>query len=117
MSVLFIKLKGGCMRPLLKTGQIVPIFLNVSPKIGDIILYKTHNSFFLHRVVKIFPKYIVVSDDCGITFYNIVAKDDVIGVYHSMLSGILGYLYHIVVKNSFIFLRFVKNIIIFSEKI
>lgn len=111
MKVLFVKLNGGCMRPLLKNGQVVVV---TSPekklKVGDVILYKIDNKFFLHRIVKLSEKNIIVTDDCGITSYVSIPYDNVVGVYPTILSGFVGFVYHIFARTIYKTLRFVKRL-------
>lgn len=115
MDVLFIKLTGGCMRPLLKNGRIIPILCNKKIRLGDIVLYKKQNKLFLHRVVKISSQKIIVEDDCGVTSCVDVAYNEVVGVYPTFFSGVVGFIYHIITKNLYILFRNFKNFFIFKN--
>lgn len=111
MKVLFVKLNGGCMRPLLKNGQVVVV---TSPekklKVGDVILYNIGNKFFLHRIVKLTPQNITVTDDCGITSYVSIPYDNVVGIYPTVFSGFVGFVYHILIRTIYKILRFIKRL-------
>ncbi|MFN3551057.1 MAG: S24/S26 family peptidase [Endomicrobiia bacterium] len=111
MNLFFIKLNGGCMRPLLRDGDIVLVVpWKKKLRVGDIVLYKLNGQLFLHRVVRVFLQNIVVNDDCGITSYVNVQLKNVIGIYPTILSGFLGYIYHILVKSVYITFRLVKKL-------
>lgn len=110
MKIRYIKLTGGCMRPLLKDGD----FCLIQPpekklRVGDIVLYSCYGKNFLHRIVKIEDGYIVVLDDCGICQPVKIPYKLVIGVYRNLLSGFIGYIYHIIVRQLFILFRKLKN--------
>jgi len=64
----FIKTSGGCMRPLIKNGEVVRIVKKNRYCLGDVVLYEINGQKFLHRIIKILPnKKYVVCDDTGIT--------------------------------------------------
>lgn len=115
MKILFVKLTGGCMRPFLKNGQVV--YVNLSKKklkVGDVILYKIDNKFFLHRIVKLSPQNITVTDDSGITSYVSLPYDNVVGVYPTIFSGFIGYIYHIFIRTIYKTLRFIKKLFLYK---
>lgn len=111
MKVYLVKLTGGCMRPLLKSGDMCFIFPKKKISVGDVVLYKYCGQAFLHRVIKVLKEDIVVLDDCGICEPVRISKDYVVGIYPSIFSGWLGYAYHLVVRNLFIIVRKLKNLI------
>ncbi|MCM8832114.1 MAG: S24/S26 family peptidase [Candidatus Omnitrophica bacterium] len=116
MNLLYVRLKGGCMRPLLIDEQVVlilPLYKKVKP--GDVVLYRLEGQLFLHRVVKLSSKSMFVEDDSGITCRVVVPLKDVLGIYPTILSGFLGYIYHILVRTVYITFRSVKKL--FLQKI
>ncbi len=110
MKGLFVKLYGGCMRPILKDEDIIFVLPYKKIKLGDIVLYRTEYGNFLHRVIKISSEKITVCDDAGIASPLEISLDQVIGVYPTIFSGILGLLYHFFIRNVFIVCRFIKNL-------
>lgn len=108
---MFVKTIGGCMRPLIKIGDIVYIkedYFDVS--CGDIVLYEVDGQKFLHRIVKENKDSYVVCDDVGITLPIKIRKNSVIGVYPTIMGGFVGLFYHRVVRSMFQLLREVKHI-------
>ncbi len=113
MKIVVVKLAGGCMRPLLRNGQTVLI---IPPRkklyLGDLVLYKIAEQLFLHRVVKLSSQSVVVNDDCGITSYITVPLKDVIGICPTILSGFLGYIYHIFIRTIYTTFRWIKKLLL-----
>lgn len=109
MNIIPVKLVGGCMRPLLKNGDCVFVVKTKDVRLGDIILFELEDKNFLHRVVKVLKNGYVVLDDFGITQKIFVPKENVVGKYPTIFSGYLGLVYHIIVKNTFLVLRYFKN--------
>lgn len=109
MKIYFVKLTGGCMRPLLRSGMVCAIYPAKKISVGDIILYEHYGQKFLHRVVKVLEESVVTTDDCGICGYITVSKNCIIGKYHSLFSGFVGYLYHIITRKFFVIGREIKK--------
>ncbi len=98
-SVTFIKTSGGCMRPLIKNGDVVCIVKKNRYCLGDVVLYEINGQKFLHRIIKILPKdEYIVCDDMGITSPMKISYKNVLGYYPTFLSGLLGWIYHVFLK-------------------
>lgn len=110
MKGLFIKVSGGCMRPLIKDGYIVEILPKKKVTCGDIVLYRTEYGNFLHRIIKLHSNKIVVCDDTGVTCPIEISPEQIIGVYPTIFNRFLGILYHYCVKHFFILGRFIKSL-------
>ncbi len=109
MKGLFIKVSGGCMRPLIKDGSIIEVLPLKKVYCGDIVLYRTEYGNFLHRIIKFSSEKILVCDDIGITYPTEVSFNQIIGVYPTVFNGTLGILYHYFVRTVFIYGRSIKN--------
>lgn len=97
------------MRPLLKDGEI--IFVKETKKIfvGDIVLYHLNNKKYLHRVVKIEGDKLTVCDDVGITSETKISYSNVLGIYRTIFSGLIGFLYHKIVRFMYLNFRRIKQ--------
>ena len=105
----FIKTSGGCMRPLIKNGDVVRIVKKNRYCLGDVVLYEINGQKFLHRIIKILSnKKYVVCDDTGITEPVEINFDNIIGFYPNIFNGVLGYVYYIVIKTIFCIARKIK---------
>jgi hypothetical protein len=105
-SVTFIKTSGGCMRPLIKIGEVVCIVKKKGYRLGDVVLYEINGQKFLHRIIKILPKdEYIVCDDMGITSPMKISYKNVLGYYPTFLSGLLGWIYHIFLKIAIVLKR------------
>lgn len=98
------------MRPLLKSGQVVPTLPCKTFRRGDIVFYKKNGKLFLHRIIKLLEKGVVVTDDCGITDYIYIPYQDIFGIYPTILRGFIGFVYHILIRNLYICFRRIKKI-------
>ncbi len=107
-----IEVKGGCMRPIIRSGQIV--FCKKVGKVrpGDIVLYKKGDRKYLHRVIKICGDKLVVGDDCGILSYHEIFVKQVEGKCFTIFNGFIGLVYHCVIRTIFIVFRKLKNKVI-----
>jgi|GEM_PF-1823674 len=105
----FIKTSGGCMRPLIKNGDVVCIVKKNRYCLGDVVLYEINGQKFLHRIIKILSnKKYIVCDDTGITEPVEISFDNIIGFYPNIFNGVLGYVYYIVIKTIFCIARKIK---------
>lgn len=102
--------RGGCMRPLLKNGELVfiePVGMD-KIKPGDCILYASEGKYFLHRVEKKNESSFMVNDDTGIVGLHKVDFKEVIGrltANHFLSKGWLGLIYSRIIKTIFWFTR------------
>jgi len=104
--VTFIKTSGGCMRPLIKNGEVVCIVKKKRYCLGDVVLYEINGQKFLHRIIKILPKdEYIVCDDMGITSPMKISYKNVLGYYPTFLSGLLGWIYHVFLKIAIVLKR------------
>jgi hypothetical protein len=109
----FIKTSGGCMRPLIKNGEVVCIVKKNRYCLGDVVLYEINSQKFLHRIIKVLPnKKYVVCDDTGITEPVEISFDNIIGFYPNVFNGVLGFVYYLNIKKFFYVARKIKNFII-----
>ncbi len=102
--------RGGCMRPLLKNGELVFVEQVGMDKIkpGDCILYNSGLEYFLHRVEKKQENSFMVNDDTGIVGLHKVDFKEVIGrltANHFPAKGWLGLIYGRIIKTIFWFSR------------
>lgn len=110
MKGFFVRTVGGCMRPLVKSGDIVYIEKKQKYCLGDVVLYEIKNQKFLHRIVKSLPdKKYIVCDDVGITSPMVIFSYNILGFYPTIFNGIIGYLYHVLIRLIFVFGRKIKN--------
>ncbi|MFN3966403.1 MAG: S24 family peptidase [Endomicrobiia bacterium] len=102
------KTTGGCMRPLIKNSQYLFIIPQKKIKRGDLVLYRVEDKNFLHRVKEVKKDKVVFIDDTGIISSVEVSLDNVVGIYPTVLSGWVGYIYSFFSRNVFSLLRKIK---------
>jgi hypothetical protein len=113
----FIKTSGGCMRPLIKNGEVVRIVKKNRYCLGDVVLYEINGQKFLHRIIKVLSnKKYIVCDDTGITEPIEISFDNIIGFYPNIFSGVLGFVYYLNIKKFFYVARKIKNFIIYNVR-
>ncbi|MFQ3675257.1 MAG: S24/S26 family peptidase [Endomicrobiia bacterium] len=105
---MFIKTSGGCMRPLLKSGEIVFIKKTKKVFLGDIVLYEFQGKKYLHRIINRVKNDIIVCDDTGVTFPVKIKISNIIGIHPTIFNGYIGLLYNRIVFHFFLFCRKVK---------
>ncbi len=106
---MYIKTSGGCMRPLIKSGQVVYIKKTKKIKLGDIVLYRLGDKNYLHRVINIDKDEYTVYDDTNITSPVKIYLENIIGSYPTVFSGYIGFLYHkIILKIFFVCRKIIK---------
>ena len=109
-SCVFIKASGGCMRPLIKNGDVIFVRKKFNYRLGDIVLYEINGQKFLHRIIKVLNKNYIVCDDTGTTEPVEIGINNILGFYPTIFSNFLGFVYHKVVKIIFCIGRRIKNL-------
>jgi len=110
------KTTGGCMRPLIKSSEFIFVLPQKKIRCGDVILYKFFGDIYLHRVKKIIGDKIILVDDAGVISPVQISINDVVGVYPVVLSGTIGYIYNLIIRNLFSFCRRLKNFLCFVKR-
>ncbi|MFA6317940.1 MAG: hypothetical protein WC943_11015 [Elusimicrobiota bacterium] len=81
-SSVFFRLEGGCMRPLLKNGEVLAIRETAAEALrpGDLALYETGDKRMLHRVWWKGRGKVWLKDDTGTVSLHKVPDRKVLGV-------------------------------------
>ena len=81
-KVRYTRLEGGCMRPLLRTGDVVPV-RRIPPwriRPGDIALYRSEGKQYLHRVWWRRGGMLWIKDDAALVGLHRVQAERIKGV-------------------------------------
>lgn len=73
-----LRIEDDCNRPLFKKGDLVHIRYPSKLQIKDLVLYQSHESYYLRRIIKTREDDIFVAGD-NEKEYHIIQKEDVIG--------------------------------------
>lgn len=73
-----LRIEDECNRPLFKKGDLVHIRYPSKLQIKDIVLYQSHDAYFLRRIIKTREDDIFVAGD-NEKEYHIIKKEDVVG--------------------------------------
>ena len=75
-------LQGGCMRPLLRNGEVLPILAADGGKVGpgDVVLYRIGEKRLLHRVWRGDSKSLWMKDDTGSVDLHRIPRRRVLGL-------------------------------------
>lgn len=73
-----LRIEDDCNRPLFKKGDLVHIRYPSKLQIKDIVLYQSHDAYFLRRIIKTREDDIFVAGD-NEKEYHIIQKEDVVG--------------------------------------
>ena len=73
-----LRIEDDCNHPLFKKGDLVHIRYPSKLQIKDIVLYQSHDAYFLRRIIKTREDDIFVAGD-NEKEYHIIQKEDVVG--------------------------------------
>ena len=113
---IFHNLKGGCMRPLIRDGEILPIRPagGVEAGLGDVILYRNDEKTHVHRVWWRAGESLWVKDDTGTVALHKVPQSAVLGILDErrpLSRGWLGLSYSMGTTFVFMLARFIRKIL------
>ncbi|MFH1415966.1 MAG: S24/S26 family peptidase [Elusimicrobiota bacterium] len=112
MKLNALKLKGGSMRPLMKTGDtaLVSEYSEYNP--GDILAYRLGETTYIHRLIKKSGRLYYLRGDSGIPRGHWVEENSIVGlVRNSFPAGITGIMLNILARKIFEITRAVKRLI------
>ena len=76
----YFEVLTGSMYDYIKEQDIVLVKLNKDFEVGDVITYKSDNSYITHRVVKIDGNLVTTKGDANNTEDPVINKEQVVGV-------------------------------------
>jgi hypothetical protein len=77
---LSIKLRGNCMEPLIKAGDMAKIIPATKAEVGRVYLLELPNSVIaLHRIIAICDENIISKGDYS-SMYEVLPKENIIGI-------------------------------------
>ncbi len=114
-DVWFTRLEGGCMRPLLRDGDIVPVrgVLPAGVGAGDIVLYRRSGKAHLHRVWWRSGGNLWIKDDAAIVGLHRIKAAEVLGVLDgpgSFRKGWAGLAFSLAANGMFFLGRLLKGL-------
>lgn len=95
MKLNALKVKGGSMRPLMKTGDtaLVSEYPEYSP--GDILAYRLGETTYIHRLIKKRGRWYYLKGDSGMSHGHWIEENSIVGlVRNSFPAGIAGIIWN-----------------------
>ena len=113
-EITFFNLEGGCMRPLLQNGEILPVraIEAGAASIGDVVLYRIGAKKMLHRIWWMDRRGVWIKDDTGTVDIHRIPRRFVLGILEArrpLSRGVLGLLYALLNTAFFIAARSVSK--------
>lgn len=89
-KIIAVETSGACMRPTIKSGDVVIVETGKKPRAGDCVLFESDGRRFLHRALYASSDGALLADDAGFTPAVFVPKDSFVGVCRIFPSGAAG---------------------------
>ncbi|MDI6757723.1 MAG: S24/S26 family peptidase, partial [Endomicrobiia bacterium] len=105
------KTTGGCMRPTIKSGDVLLVEATENPRAGDCVLFESGGRRFLHRALYVNSDGALLADDAGFTPAVFVPKNFIFGVCRVFPSGAAGVAYSFCMRVFFRLGRAIKHIL------
>ena len=105
---------GNSMRPLFRSGDIIPIDPAAGPyRRGDMVLYGSADQAAIHRLLETDRNGWWVADDAGLLDPHFVSADSIHGrvARFEPLQGKTGLIYHRIVRSLFLTGRRLKQLL------